>query len=208
MAKISLYNINGNSTGDMEVNDSVFSIEPNQAVIQEVVLALMANKRQGTACTKRRDEVRGGGKKPWKQKGTGNARTGSTRSPVWVGGGSVFGPKPRSYYQKLTSKKKQLALRSALTERLRDGDLVVVDSFDVQEPKTKPVIELMDKLQVTQTALIVMDTANENFIKSARNIPFVKLCVANNINTYDLLRFQKVIFEKAALSKVEKSLME
>jgi large subunit ribosomal protein L4 len=208
MAKISLYNINGNSTGDMEVNDTVFSIEPNQAVIQEVVLALMANKRQGTACTKRRDEVRGGGKKPWKQKGTGNARTGSTRSPVWVGGGSVFGPKPRSYYQKLTSKKKQLALRSALTERLRDGDLVVVDSFDVQEPKTKPVIELMDKLQVTQTALIVMDTANENFIKSARNIPFVKLCVANNINTYDLLRFQKVIFEKAALSKVEKSLME
>jgi large subunit ribosomal protein L4 len=208
MAKISLYNINGNSTGEMEVNDSVFSIEPNQAVIQEVVLALLANKRQGTACTKRRDEVRGGGKKPWKQKGTGNARAGSTRSPVWVGGGSVFGPKPRSYNQKMTLKKKQLALRSALTERLREGDLVVVDSFDVQEPKTKPVIELMDKLQVTQTALIVMDTANENFIKSARNIPFVKLCVANNINTYDLLRFQKVIFEKAALSKVEKSLME
>ncbi len=125
-----------------------------------------------------------------------------------VGGGSVFGPKPRSYNQKLTRKKKQLALRSALIERLRDGGIIVVDSFDVQEAKTKPMIELMDKLEITHTALIVMDTANENFIKSARNIPFVKLCVANNINTYDLLRFQKVIFEKSALSNVEESLNE
>ncbi len=208
MAKITLLNINGNSAGEMELNDNFYSMEPNQAVMQEVVIALMANKRQGTACTKRRDEVRGGGKKPWRQKGTGNARSGSTRSPVWVGGGSVFGPKPRSYNQKLTRKKKQLALRSALIERLRDGGIVVVDSFDVQEAKTKPMIELMDKLEITHTALIVMDTANENFIKSARNIPFVKLCVANNINTYDLLRFQKVIFEKSALSKVEESLNE
>lgn len=208
MAKIKLYNLTGNTTGEMDLNDSVFAIEPNQPVVQETVLAYLANQRQGTASTKRRDEVRGGGKKPWKQKGTGNARSGSSRSPVWVGGGSVFGPKPRKYTQNLTKKKKDLAMRSILSYRLANEGLVVFEDFNATEPKTKPVMNLMDKLQIMDTVLVVMSEMNENFIKSARNIPFVKLVTLNNINAYDVLRFGKVMFDKAAISQLQDKLAE
>jgi large subunit ribosomal protein L4 len=207
MAKVSLYNVTGNTSTDIDLNDQVFGVDPNQIVLQEIVVAYLANQRQGNASTKRRDEVRGGGKKPWKQKGTGNARAGSTRSPVWVGGGSVFGPKPRKYTQKINKQKKDVALKSALSERLRDGGLIVVDSFKMESIKTRQVVELLSKLNVSRSALMIMDQAEELFIKSARNIPCVKLSSINNINTYDLLRFEKVIFDKAAIDKIEKSLI-
>ena len=207
MAKVSLYNVKGNTSSEISLNDQVFGVDPNQVVLQEIVVAYLANQRQGNASTKRRDEVRGGGKKPWKQKGTGNARSGSTRSPVWVGGGSVFGPKPRKYTQKINKTKKDVAMKSALTERLRDGGLIVVDSFKMESIKTKQVVELLTRLNVSRSALMIMDQAEELFIKSARNIPCVKLSSINNINTYDLLRFEKVIFDKAAIDKIEKSLI-
>ena len=207
MAKITLHNMAGTTAGELELKDSVFSVESNNAVVQEMVVAQLANRRRGTASTKRRDEVRGGGAKPWRQKGTGRARVGSNRSPLWVGGGSIFGPKPRKYTQKTTKKKTQLALCSALSDRLKEGKIVVLDKLQVEEIKTKPMVELLQKLDGLNGTLLVLEKADEKIEKSTRNLPEVKVCTTENINVYDILRFSKIIFDKSAILKIEKSLL-
>ncbi len=197
----------GIEAGELELQDAVFAVEPNSAVVQEVVVAQLANRRRGTASTKRRDEVRGGGIKPWKQKGTGRARVGSIRSPLWVGGGSIFGPKPRKYTQHTTKKKTQLALKTVLSERLRDGGIVVLDKIETNEIKTKPVAELLRRLNVEGISLVVLNKADEKFEKSVRNLSDVKICTVDNVCVYDLLRSNKIIFDKSSITKVEQSLL-
>ena len=206
MAKVSLYNMTGTATGEMELKDSVFAVELNSSIVQEVVVAQLANRRRGTASTKRRDEVRGGGIKPWRQKGTGRARVGSIRSPLWVGGGSIFGPKPRKYTQKTSKKKTQLALRTVLSERLRDGGIIVLDKVEVEQIKSKPVAELLQRLNAEEKSLFVLSKIDEKFKKSVRNFSDVKLCTTDNINAYDLLRYNKIIFDQSAITLVEQSL--
>lgn len=207
MAKISLQNMTGVAAGELELQDSVFAVESNNALVQEIVVAQLANRRRGTASTKRRDEVRGGGIKPWKQKGTGRARAGSIRSPLWVGGGSVFGPKPRKYTQHTNKKKTQLALKTVLSEKLRDGGIVVLDKIEVDQIKTKPIAELLRRLNADGNSLVILNKKDEKFEKSAKNLADVKICTADNVSVYDLLRSNKIIFDKLAITKVEQSLL-
>lgn len=207
MPNVALYNIANEQVGEIELNDSVFGVEYNEAVIHQAVVRQMSNERLGTHATKTRGLVRGGGKKPWKQKGTGRARVGSIRSPLWVGGGTVFGPTPRSYVKAMPRKARQLAVKSALSEKLRAGELVILDRIAFEAPKTKNVVNMMTAFQAEGKALIV-DGGDQavNTILSARNIPGVKAMTTDGINIYDLVHYTKLFLTKSAVEKIEEVL--
>ena len=200
MANVSVYNIEGNEVGTLELNDAVFGVEVNEHLVHLAVVAQLANKRQGTQKAKTRSEVSGGGRKPWRQKGTGHARQGSTRAPQWTGGGVVFAPTPRDYTIRLNKKEKRLALKSALTSRVNENKFIVVDELNFAEIKTKKFAEVMKNLKV-EKALVV--GADENAALSARNIPTVKTAFANTINVYDILKYNTVVATKAAVASIE-----
>ncbi len=208
MPKVAVYDITGAKTGEMELNDSVFGVEVNESVLHQAVVMQLASQRLGTASTKTRGLVRGGGRKPWKQKGTGRARAGSTRSPIWVGGGTTFGPQPRSYAFRMPRKQRRLAIKSALTAKLQDGELVVVDSIAFDAPKTKNVITMLSGFDATnKKSLIITGEVVENVEKSARNIPGVKAIPASSsLNVYDLLYHDKVFVTKEAITRIEEVL--
>ena len=204
MPKVKLYNIAGQETGEIELNDSVFGVDYNEAVIHQAVVRQMANERLGTHATKTRGLVRGGGKKPWKQKGTGRARVGSIRSPLWVGGGTVFGPTPRSHAKDMPRKSRQLAVKSALSEKLRANELIVIDAIDFEAPKTKNVVKMLADLHSEGKALIV-DGAR-NTVLSARNIPGVKAYAPSGLNIYDIVNTDKLFLTQEAVKKIEEVL--
>lgn len=204
MPKVKLYNIAGQETGEIELNDSVFGVDYNEAVIHQAVVRQMANERLGTHATKTRGLVRGGGKKPWKQKGTGRARVGSIRSPLWVGGGTVFGPTPRSHAKDMPRKARQLAVKSALSEKLRANELIVIDTIDFEAPKTKNVVKMLADLHSEGKALIV-DGAR-NTVLSARNIPGVKAYAPSGLNIYDIVNTDKLFLTQEAVKKIEEVL--
>ncbi|WP_027339539.1 50S ribosomal protein L4 [Halonatronum saccharophilum] len=207
MPEITLYNAEGQETGNVSLNENIFDVEVNEHVVHEVVVAQLAAKRVGTAKTKTRGEVSGGGRKPWRQKGTGRARHGSIRSPLWVGGGTTFGPQPRKYKKKVPKKVKKLAIKSALTSKVEENNLVVLDNIDFAEPKTKKMVSLLDKFGVaSEKVLIVLDERNDNVYKSARNLQGVRVVTPNRVTVYDLLNSKKVIMTKEAVSKVEEVL--
>lgn len=207
MPEVTLYNAEGQETGNVSLNENVFDIEVNEHVVHEVVVAQLAAKRAGTAKTKTRGEVSGGGRKPWRQKGTGRARHGSIRSPLWVGGGTTFGPQPRDYKKRVPKKVKKLAVKSALTAKVEEGNLVILDSINFAEPKTKKMISLLDNFGVANDkVLIVLEERNDNVYKSARNLQGVRVVTPNRVTVYDLLNSKKVIMTKEAVSKVEEVL--
>ena len=202
MAKVSVYNIDGKEVGSIELNDAVFGVEVNEHLVHLAVVNQLANKRQGTQSAKTRSEVSGGGRKPWRQKGTGHARQGSTRSPQWTGGGIVFAPKPRDYSFKMNKKEKRIALLSALSSKVAESKIVVLDSFNLDEIKTKKFAEVMSNLKVDK-ALVVVEGENKNVVLSGRNIPSVKVSATNEINTYDVLKYETLVVTKAAVEKLE-----
>ena len=202
MANVSVYNIEGKEVGSIELNDAVFGVEVNEHLVHMAVVNQLANNRQGTQSAKTRSEVSGGGRKPWRQKGTGHARQGSTRSPQWTGGGVVFAPKPRDYSFKMNKKEKRIALLSALSSKVADNKIVVLDSFNLDEVKTKKFAEVMSNLKVDK-ALVVIEGENKNVVLSGRNIPTVKVSAANEINTYDVLKYETLVVTKAAVEKLE-----
>ena len=204
MPKVKLYNIAGQETGEIELNDSVFGVDYNEAVIHQAVVRQMANERLGTHATKTRGLVRGGGKKPWKQKRAGRARVGSIRSPLWVGGGTVFGPTPRSHAKDMPRKARQLAVKSALSEKLRANELIVIDAIDFEAPKTKNVVKMLADLHSEGKALIV-DGAR-NTVLSARNIPGVKAYAPSGLNIYDIVNTDKLFLTQEAVKKIEEVL--
>ena len=201
MANVSVYNMKGETVGTLELNDAVFGVEVNEHLVHMAVVAQLANKRQGTQSAKTRAEVSGGGKKPWRQKGTGHARQGSTRAPQWTGGGIVFAPKPRDYTIKLNKKEKRLALKSALTSRVNEGKFIVVDQIAMDEIKTKNFKAMLDALNVNK-ALVVLDSNDQTVVKSARNIENVKTALTNTINVYDILKYNTVVTTKAAVETI------
>ncbi|MFC2949274.1 50S ribosomal protein L4 [Virgibacillus sediminis] len=201
MPKVALFKQDGSQAGDVELNDSVFGIEPNTHVLHEAVVMQRASLRQGTHAVKNRSEVRGGGRKPWRQKGTGRARQGSIRSPQWVGGGTVFGPTPRSYSYKLPKKVRRLALKSALSSKVQEDNLVVLDNIAIDAPKTKEVVKMLDALKVDTKALIVTADKEETVIRSANNLQSVKVLTVEEINVLDLLTHDKLIVTKDAAEK-------
>ena len=202
MANVSVYNIEGKEVGSIELNDAVFGVEVNEHLVHMAVVNQLANNRQGTQSAKTRSEVSGGGRKPWRQKGTGHARQGSTRSPQWTGGGVVFAPKPRDYSFKMNKKEKRIALLSALSSKVADNKIVVLDSFNLDEVKTKKFAEVMSNLKVDK-ALVVIEGENKNVVLSGRNIPSVKVTATNEINTYDVLKYTTLVVTKAAVEKLE-----
>ena len=207
MPKVTLYNTAGAAAGEIELNDSVFGVEYNEAVIHQAVVRQMANERLGTHATKTRGLVRGGGRKPWKQKGTGRARVGSIRSPLWVGGGYVFRPTPRSHAKDMTRKARQLAVKSALSEKLRANELIVVDAINFDTPKTKEVVKFLAAFNVDGKALIVDGgTASANTVLSARNIPGVKAYAPSGLNIYDIVHYTKLFLTQDAVKKIEEVL--
>ena len=203
MPKVALYNLSGEQVGDVDLKEDIFGVEVNVDAMHRVVKMLLANRRQGTQSALTRAEVRGGGRKPWRQKGTGRARHGSTRSPIWTHGGVTFAPKPRSYRYSIPKKVRRLAMKSALTTKVIEDDIIVLDELDFQAPKTKQVVEMLANLGVDSKAMIVLSEKNENVIKSARNIPNLKTSLVNTLNVYDILNYDKFIITKAALEKVE-----
>ena len=202
MATVTIKNIRGESVGNIELSDSIFGVEINKHAVHMAVVQHLANKRQGTKSTKTRAEVRGGGRKPWRQKGTGRARQGSTRSPQWTGGGVVFAPKPRDFSFKLNKKLKRLALKSVLTDKVQNDKLIVLDNLNLGEIKTKAMASVCTSLGV-DTALIVMDGTNENVVLSARNIPTLKTAGVNTINVYDILHYDSLVVTKDAIEKIQ-----
>ena len=201
MATVSVYNMEGSEVGKMDLNDNVFAANVNEHLMHMAAVLQLANKRQGTQKAKTRSEVRGGGRKPWRQKGTGHARQGSTRAPQWTGGGIVFAPKPRDYSFKMNKKEKKLALLSALTSKVADNKIVVLDEFKLDEIKTKKFAEVMNNLKVSK-ALVVLEGENKNVVLSGRNIPTVKVSATNEINTYDVLKYDTLVVTKAAVEKL------
>jgi large subunit ribosomal protein L4 len=202
MPKIDVLNVNGQKVDEIILSDAVFGVEVNEHVLYEVVKNQLANKRQGTQSAKTRAEVRGGGRKPWRQKGTGRARQGSTRSPQWVGGGIVFAPKPRDYRYTVPKKVRRLAMKSALSAKVQSGEMIVLDSLNLDTPKTKEFAQILKNLNANK-ALIVMGDKNENVIKSANNIQGVQTALVNTINVYDILKYDLFIITKDAVEKVE-----
>ncbi len=202
MATVSVYNMEGKEVGTMDLNDAVFGVEVNEHLVHMAVVAQLANKRQGTQKAKTRSEVSGGGRKPWRQKGTGHARQGSTRAPQWTGGGIVFAPTPRDYTIRLNKKEKRAALKSALTSRVNENKFVVVDELKFDEIKTKNFKAVMDNLKVSR-ALVVLDSNDKNTVLSARNLPDVKTSFVNTINVYDILKYNTVVATKAAVASIE-----
>ena len=203
MPKIDVYSVDGKKLKSMELNDAVFGIEPNEAVVHSVLTNYLANQRQGTQSTKTRAEVRGGGRKPWRQKGTGRARQGSIRAPQWIKGGIALGPKPRSYKYRVNKKEKQLAIRSLLSSKVLDNTLVVVDKFDFTEIKTKQVVSAMKNLKVEGKTLIMIPEKNEVIQKSARNIEDVRTISVATINVFDLLKYKNLVVTVDTVKKLE-----
>lgn len=203
MPKVDLYNMKGEVVGDIQLSDNVFGADINKDALHAVVVNQLANKRQGTQSTKTKSEVRGGGRKPWRQKGTGRARQGSIRSAQWIKGGIVLGPKPRSYRYTLPKKVKRIALKSALTSKVSANEILVLDNLALEAIKTKAMVGVLNSLKVDSSALIVIDSKNENIVKSARNIPGVKTAFVNTINVFDILKYDKFIITKEAVEKVE-----
>lgn len=206
MPKVTVYNVSGSQVGELELADSVFGIEPNAPVMHSAVILQQAAERQGTHKTKGRSEVRGGGRKPWKQKGTGRARQGSIRSPQWVGGGTVFGPTPRTYGFKLPKKVRRLAIKSALSSKVIANEIVVLDQLTLAAPKTKEFASILNNLKVDRKALVVTANYEDNVALSARNIPGVKFVAADGINVRDVLVYDKLIITKEAVEKVQEVL--
>ena len=202
MAKVSVFNMEGKEVGSLDLNDAVFGVEVNEHLVHMAVVQQLANNRQGTQKAKTRSEVRGGGRKPWRQKGTGHARQGSTRSPQWTGGGVVFAPVPRDYSFKLNKKEKRAALKSALSSRVQDGKLIIVDELKLDEIKTKQFAKIMDNLKV-EKALVVLSEKDENVVMSARNLPSVKTALSNTINVYDILKYNTLVLTKDAVKTIE-----
>ena len=202
MANVSVYNMEGNEVGKMDLNDAVFGVEVNEHLVHMAVVAQLANNRQGTQKAKTRSEVSGGGRKPWRQKGTGHARQGSTRAPQWTGGGMVFAPTPRDYTITLNKKEKRAALKSALTSRVNENKFVVVDELKFDEIKTKNFKAVMNNLKVSK-ALVVLADNDQNTVLSARNIPEVKTSLVNTINVFDILKYNTVVATKAAVASIE-----
>ncbi|ANZ57923.1 50S ribosomal protein L4 [Fructilactobacillus lindneri] len=206
MTSVSLYKQDGSKNGTVDLNETIFNIEPNEDVVFDTVVMQRASQRQGTNGSKSRGQVSGGGKKPWRQKGTGRARQGSIRSPQWVGGGVVFGPTSRSYSYHLPKKVTRLAVKSVLSEKVANGDLIVVDSIEFDKPKTKEFAELLKNIDAATKTLVVLEDDNENAIRSARNIDNVQVINGKSVNTLDVLNSKKVVITKAALSQVEEVL--
>lgn len=202
MANVKVYNMSGAEVGTIDLNDDIFGIEASEHAMHMAVVQYLANQRQGTQSAKTRAEVRGGGRKPWKQKGTGRARQGSTRSPQWTGGGVVFAPKPRDYSFKLNKKFKRLALKSALSTKCVEEKIIVLDELSLSEVKTKEMVKVLANINAGK-ALIVMDGSNTNVMLSARNIPEVKTAAVNTINVYDLLKYNTLVMTKEAVAKIE-----
>ena len=202
MASVAVYIIEGIEVEKLELNDSVFGVEINEHLVHKAVVTQLANRRQGTQSAKTRSEVSGGGRKPWRQKGTGHARQGSTRSPQWTGGGVVFAPKPRDYSLKMNKREKQIAMKSVLSSKVQDDKLVVVDEFKMDEIKTRRFIEIMNNLKA-QKALVVTKDKNQNVICSANNVPTVKTATTNEINVYDILKYDTLVLTKDAVAAIE-----
>ena len=202
MANVAVYNMEGNEVGTMELNDAVFGVEVNEHLVHLAVVNRLANMRQGTQKAKTRSEVSGGGRKPWRQKGTGHARQGSTRAPQWTGGGVVFAPTPRDYTIRLNKKEKRLALKSALTSRVQENKFIVLDELKLDAIKTKDMKKVLDNLKVNK-ALVVLGEGSENVVLSARNIPNVETAPVSSINVYDILKYNTVITTKAAVASIE-----
>ena len=202
MANVSVYNIEGKEVGSIELNDAVFGVEVNEHLVHMAVVNQLANNRQGTQSAKTRSEVSGGGRKPWRQKGTGHARQGSTRSPQWTGGGVVFAPKPRDYSMKMNKREKQIAIKSALTSKVQDSKLIVVDKFKLDEIKTSKFAQILDNLKAPK-ALVVTKDKDEKVVLSARNIPTVKTTMTNSINVYDILKYDSLVITKDAVAAIE-----
>ena len=203
MPKVDVYDIKGKKVSTLDLNEEVFGIVPNEEIVHSVLVNYQANQRQGTQSTKTRAEVSGGGKKPWRQKGTGRARQGSTRSPQWIKGGIALGPKPRSYTYKVNKKERRLAVRSLLSSKVLENELVVVDKLDFDEIKTKAMCAALANLKVEGKALILLPEKNENVQKSARNIEGVKTSLVNTINVYDLLKYTKLVVTVDTIKKLE-----
>ena len=203
MPKIDVYDIQGKKVSTVELKDEIFGIEPNEAVVHSVLVNFLANQRQGTQSTKTRAEVRGGGRKPWRQKGTGRARQGSIRAPQWIKGGIALGPKPRSYKYTVNKKEKRLAIKSCLSSKVLEKELVVVDSLPLKEIKTKEMVKALDNLKVEGKTLILLPEKNETVQKSARNIEGVKTTLVNTINVYDLLKYKNLVITLDTVKKLE-----
>ena len=202
MATVAVYNIEGKEVDKLELNDNVFGVEINEHLVHLAVVSQLANGRQGTQSAKTRSEVSGGGRKPWRQKGTGHARQGSTRSPQWTGGGVVFAPKPRDYSMKMNKREKQIAMKSALTSKVQNAKLVVVDAFNLDEIKTSKFVQILDNLKAPK-ALVVTKDKDEKVVLSARNIPTVKTTMTNSINVYDILKYDSLVITKDAVAAIE-----
>ena len=202
MANVSVYNMEGKEVGSIELNDAVFGVEVNDHLVHMAVVLQLANRRQGTQSAKTRAEVSGGGRKPWRQKGTGHARQGSTRSPQWKGGGVVFAPKPRDYSFKMNKKEKQLALKSALTSRVEEKKIFVLDELKLSDVKTKNFVKILDNLKLSK-ALVVTGEKDENVVLSARNIPTVLTAIPGTINVFDILKYDTLVLTKDAVAKLE-----
>lgn len=202
MPTVGVFNKEGKKVSDMELSESVFAVEVNEYALHQVVVALLANKRQGTQSTKTRSEVRGGGAKPWRQKGTGRARQGSIRAPQWIKGGIVFAPKPRDYRTSVPKSMRKVAMKSALTSKVQENQMIILDTLNFEAPKTKNIVEMLKALEANK-ALIITAESNEVVYKSARNIQGISIIPANNINVYDLLKYEKLIITKDAVSKIE-----
>ena len=202
MANVKVYNMEGKEVGTLELNDAVFGVEVNEHLMHLAVVGQLANKRQGTQSAKTRNEVSGGGRKPWRQKGTGHARQGSTRAAQWVGGGMIFAPKPRDYSVKMNKKEKAAAIKSALSSRVAEEKIYVVDSLAFDEIKTKKMAAVLDSLKV-EKALVVLDKKDENVILSARNLPEVRTVMSNSINVYDILKYGSLVITKEAVAQIE-----
>ena len=203
MAKVTMLNMAGESVGDIELNDSVFGIEVNEFAVHEVIKNYLANQRQGTQSAKTRGEVRGGGRKPFRQKGTGRGRQGSLTSPSHIGGGVVFAPKPRDYSYSVPKKVKRLAIKSVLTSKVQENEIIVLDSLSFEAPKTKDMVNVLKNIKAAKKAIIVMDEKDENVIKSAANIPGVKTTLVSTMNTYEVLNATSFIVTKEAVKKIE-----
>mgnify|MGYP003860876285 CR=1 FL=1 len=206
MAKVSVYNMGGDLVGEIELRDDIFGVTANPAVLHEAVVMHLANRRRGTHDTKTRAEVSGGGRKPWRQKGTGRARHGSIRSPIWRGGGIVFGPHPRDYGYRLPKKVRRLALKFALSNKVRTGELLVIDEFTLPVPKTKEALKFLDRFEATQGALLVGAAPSREIKLAVANIPGVKFIPVSNLNVYDVLRYPKLLITREALGRIEEAL--
>ncbi|GAA0225895.1 50S ribosomal protein L4 [Metaclostridioides mangenotii] len=203
MPKLNVLNVAGQNVGEIELTDTIFNVEVNEHILYEVVKNQLANKRQGNQSAKTRSEVRGGGRKPWRQKGTGRARQGSTRSVQWVGGGVAFAPKPRSYRYTLPKKVRRLAMKSALTTKVQNSEIIILDQLNMDAPKTKEFVQILKNINANRKALVVTAEKNENIIKSARNIEGVQTSLVNTLNVYDILKYDSFIITTDAVKKVE-----